>query len=107
MHAQDVRIVPSVVTVKIVGTANRAIDVSNAESQDDVRTLLNCCYVTNVIIVMIVLVVRCAQIVTNVEDVAAVITVPSVTIVLDAIILMVAVTILTISNIHQKNTIKS
>lgn len=42
MIASAVRIVPSVVTVKIVVAANRAIDALNAESQDDVSTLLSC-----------------------------------------------------------------
>ena len=42
MIASAVRIVPSVVTVKIVVIANRATDASNVESQDDVSTLLSC-----------------------------------------------------------------
>ena len=42
MIASAVRIVPSAVTVKIVITVNRVIDASNAESQDDVKTLLSC-----------------------------------------------------------------
>ena len=37
-----VRTALNVVTVKIVITANRAIDASNVENQDDVRTLLSC-----------------------------------------------------------------
>lgn len=42
MIASAVRTALNVVIVKIVITVNRVIDASNAESQDDVKTLLSC-----------------------------------------------------------------
>ena len=106
MIASAVRIVPSAVTVKIVITVNRVIDASNAESQDDVKTLLSCWYVINVMDALIASIVWCAQIVISAQDVVAVVIVPTATIVLDATILVIAATISTISNTLPKNTIR-